>query len=216
MIDFLCIIEDNELMKPKNQTHFSNDTYKESSAIRNEKIRTFISSSGNLNLENLENILLFTFKKNWKKYENEFKRLSDKILKNPQHKLMFHITNRKSAREIAKNGFDISKSKLMAFGRGVNLCKDLQGVIKFHPMHASRKGLSTIIVCQVQIGKSHGNRSFDEQVVELPDGNIYSKPEFYKPKIGFDCMYSESPHKEIWIIPSSARVYPSFLIDIKL
>ena len=203
-------------MIPKGHECFSNDLYKEFNAIKNISINKIIIESKSFKLINIENITEITCQKNWKKYNREFQKLTKKREKKPQHKLMFHITNRFAAREIAKVGFDISKSKLKAFGRGVNLCSELSDVINFHHMHASKLGLSTIIVCQVQIGKSHANKSFDDQIVKLPDGNIYSKPEYYKPKKGFDSMYSESPYKKIWIIPSSARVYPSFLIDIKL
>lgn len=164
----------------------------------------------------IQDITTIENKKQWKKYQGEYNKFILKNHKRPFEKLMFHITNLKNAKEISNDGFSIKKSKMKAFGRGVNLCPSLKDVIHFHKIYKNKNDLYSIIVCRVVYFNSHSNSSDDSKVVTNPDGSYFTSPKYMKPKRGFDCMFSKHPYKKIWVIPSSSRVYPAFLINIKI
>lgn len=82
-------------------------------------------------------------------------------------------------------------------------------------MYTDKKNRSAVIITQALIGKAHSNSSDDEVIVKNEDDSYYTKPQYMKPRNGFDSMYSKSPYKEIWVVPSSSRVYPSYLVILK-
>lgn len=149
----------------------------------------------------------------WKKYIISKDKLKTKIRKKPKEYIMYHITKNKYAKSIAKNGLDISRSKYRAFGKGVNLSNDITHLKRYKDILGNPKD-ATIIVCQVYIGESHANYSDGGKDKEYHKKYGHSKPKYMSPKKGYDSMYAAN--KTIWIIPSSARVYPLFLIKIKL
>lgn len=132
----------------------------------------------------------------------------------PSVKFMFHLTDTYSAQDILKNGFNVSKSYYKAFGKGINLCPKIKDVLKYKRMKRSNTGKVSIIIARVLIGRSHGNSSDDHEMIREPNGASYSKPKYMRPKKGFDSMYSLVPKKQIWIIPSSARVLPIAEVEL--
>ena len=104
---------------------------------------------------------------------------------------------------------------MRAFGKGVNLCHKFNELLKYNGMFKDKKGRSALIIFQVLIRKSHSNASDDQKIIKNSDGSYYTKPQYMFPQKGFDSMYSKAPHKEVWIIPSSQRVYPSYIVILK-
>ena len=49
--------------------------------------------------------------------------------------IMYHITTKKNAQSIIKNGFDISLSKQGAFGLGINLTTDINHLKIYYKMN---------------------------------------------------------------------------------
>jgi hypothetical protein len=152
---------------------------------------------------------------NWRKYQNQKLRLSHKLSINPSEKIFYHLTKCSSAQNILNNGFNIKFSKLRAFGKGINFCSEFKNIIKYYGMYSDRKERSALIINQVIIGKAHANSSDEQQIMTNPDGSYYTKPQFLSPKKGYDAMYSKTPYKEIWVIPSTERIYPIYLIILK-
>jgi hypothetical protein len=153
-------------------------------------------------------------KKLWDKFCYEYKRLELRGSKTSRS-LMYHLTTESNAKEILRNGFSFKNSKLRAFGKGVNLAPSIEEVVKYKILYPSKRQTYSILVCEVLTGNSHGNHSDDNVVVRTKCGSFYSKPQFMKPKVGYDSMYSLQPLKKIWVIPDPKRVYPSFLMTIK-
>jgi hypothetical protein len=72
--------------------------------------------------------------------------------KKRNYQIMYHITSQKNAKLILKNGFDLSKGKTFAFGRGINLTNDIK-----HLQHYSNKIINTIVLCIVKYNRLKHN-----------------------------------------------------------
>ena len=151
----------------------------------------------------------------WSKYKSQQIALAKKNGKKPSEKLFFHLTNCTSAQLIQAKGFNVNFSCMRAFGKGINLCQSFNDLLKYNEMFKDNKGRSALIICQVLIGKSHANSSNDQKIIKNTNGSFYTKPQYVHPQKGYDSMYSETPRKEVWIIPSSQRVYPSYVVILK-
>lgn len=152
----------------------------------------------------------------WKAYVRAYKNLEKTLRKKPSEKLMFHLTTHKNALKICQQGFDVNKSRMKAFGKGINLCPSLEEVLKFYRIYKNKKDVYSVVVSLVSVGKAHSNSSDDSILVKNKDGSYFTKPKHMQPKAGFDSMYSDKPLKKIWVIPLSARIYPCFVLKIKL
>lgn len=150
----------------------------------------------------------------WSEYEKQFLALEKKYGARPKRKMLYHLTSFSRINNIVRTGFNIPKNSKSAFGRGVNLCKNIKYVLKFSCLYSKEKE-TKILVCEVLLGKGHANKSDDNLVMKNKDGSIYSKPDFIMPNKGYDHMFSEQPYKEIWVVPSARRVYPSFILTLK-
>lgn len=149
-----------------------------------------------------------------KDFEREKERLELKGIK-VSVRYMFHLTDTQSAKLIRANGFNPQLSFYKAFGKGVNLCTKMDGVIKYKRMRKSDSKKVSIFITKVLVGRSHGNSSDDSDIVRDSNGASYSRPKHMMPKKGYDCMYSLDPYKEIWIVPSKRRVIPVAEIQIR-
>lgn len=163
----------------------------------------------------IESISRIVSQEQWAKYRSQKSKLHKKIGKKPSERFFYHLTRCSSAKKIAKVGFNIKLSRLCAFGKGINLCTDFKNVLKYQRMYIDSNNRSALILTQGLVGKAHANSSDDNTIIRNNDGSSYTKPQRMLPRKGFDSMYSKSPSREIWIIPSSQRVYPSYLIIIK-
>jgi hypothetical protein len=152
----------------------------------------------------------------WRRYQRQVQSLRKKNDRKPVEKLMYHLTSVENALEISKHGFKIQKSRMRAFGKGVNLCLSMDDVLGFHKIYRNKKNLYSVIVCQVVYYKAHANSSNDIKIITNADGSYFTAPKFMTPKKNFDSMYSDRPYKKIWIIPSQARVYPSFILNVRI
>jgi hypothetical protein len=128
----------------------------------------------------------------------------------PKILLLYHLTKTSNVESICKNGFNINMSKIRAFGKGVNLASNIMHLKNYYNMHKNKNGSVSIIVCQVCVKNYHENFSdFTDKKFIKKFG--YSKPLYITPKKGYDSMYAVK--KNIWIIPSSSRIYPSYVIE---
>ncbi len=122
--------------------------------------------------------------------------------------IMYHITTKKNAKLIIKNGFDISLSKLGAFGLGINLTTDLNHLKIYYNMN---KQNNYIIMCNVKFNKKQRNIS-GNTLIEDENGNIYTKPKHITPSKGFDILYNKET--EIYVAHFSNQVLPLFIYKI--
>ena len=122
--------------------------------------------------------------------------------------IMYHITTKKNAQSIIKNGFDISLSKIGAFGLGINLTTDLNHLKIYYNMN---KQNNYIITCNVKFNKKQKNIS-GNAVIEDKNGYIYTKPKHITQSKGFDILYNKET--EIYVAPSSNQVLPLFIYKI--
>jgi hypothetical protein len=163
----------------------------------------------------IESISRIVSQLQWSKYKNQKLKLQQRIGKKPSEKIFYHLTKCSSAKKIVVNGFNVHNSRLHAFGKGINQCPNFKDVLKYHKMYSDNKNRSALFVTQSLIGKAHSNSSDDQVIVKNTDGSYYTKPQFMVPRKGFDSMYSKSPYKEIWVIPSAQRIYSLYLIILK-
>ena len=101
---------------------------------------------------------------------------------------------------------------MRAFGKGVNLATNISHLKHYYNIYKNKNNNVSIIVCQVCVKKSHENES-NITAKDFRKEYSYSKPKYMSPKKGYDSMYGFD--KTIWVIPSSSRVYPSFVIEGK-
>jgi len=121
--------------------------------------------------------------------------------------IMYHITTKKNAQSIIKNGFDISLSKHGAFGLGINLSTDINHLKIYYKMN---KQNNYIITCTVKFNKKQ--RNISGKLITDEHGNMYTKPKHLTPSKGFDILYNKE--NEIYVVPSSNQVYPLFIYEI--
>lgn len=132
---------------------------------------------------------------------------SKKIYKH--YKLMFHITSEKSAKNIMKNGVDISKSTRGAFGIGINLTNDIKHLSHYY----DKKTSNTIIVCLVKYNKLKLNSS-NINNNEFFKKFGYSKPKYeYVPK-GYEGFFFEKKKANIFVFKSKKYVFPLYTFQI--
>ncbi len=106
-----------------------------------------------------------------------------------KYKIMYHATSEKNAKSILKNGFDLSKSKTFAFGRGINLTNSIQ-----HLNHYLDKTNNTILVCLVKYNKLKYNPPYyknikSKECQEFLQKHGYTKPSFMKIPTNYDGFY---------------------------
>lgn len=119
---------------------------------------------------------------------------------NSSHELiMYHLTTKKNAYNILKNGFDISLSKRGAFGLGINLTTDINHLKNYYDNKTNY-----LIICLVKFNKKQKNKSGPEIIKE--NGNEYTKPKYITPSKGYDILYA--PGLNIYVVPQSIQVYP--------
>ena len=120
--------------------------------------------------------------------------------------IMFHLTSKKNATNILKNGFDVSLSKRGAFGLGINLTTDIN-----HLKHYYTNKTNYIVICMVKYNKRQKNSSGPEVIKE--NGEEYTKPKYNKPSKGYDILYV--PGINIYVVPKSEQVIPIMIVKIK-
>ena len=75
-----------------------------------------------------------------------------------KYKIAYHITTFKNAQNILKNGFDVSKSKSFAFGKGINLTTDIN-----HLKHYYYENTNIIILCIIRYNKLKYNTPLNDK-----------------------------------------------------
>lgn len=167
--------------------------------------------------EPLREIEILSIKKNINDVlMNRFKRAKRRSMikyKNVKVRILFHLTNNNSGKLIAQNGFDVSRGKTKAYGKGIYFTDKIIDLKRYlHHIHdKDESGSVTIMVCCVIIGKAHLNYS-DPSDLRYFEKYGYSRPKYMSPRKGYDSMYTKDG---IWIIPVSSRIYPKYLVKIK-
>lgn len=169
----------------------------------------------NLNL-NIHQIIKIENSSLLKMYQLGCRKLELKHGSKPIQKWMYHLTTNENAVRISKEGFSIEKAKMKAFGKGINLCTSIQDVVGFHKIYKNKSNIYSILICRVAYLKPHPNSSDASRIITNLDGSFFTSPKYMSPKKGFDCMYSDRPYKKIWVIPSKSRVYPAYILKIKI
>ena len=124
--------------------------------------------------------------------------------------IMYHITNKESAKSILLNGFDTSRSHRGAFGKGVNLSTNINHLK--HYINKNNIDDNYIIKCIVKFNKLKKNKTLTNKNGEMlfvrnSKGNmLHSKPKYNTPPSGYNGLYVPGP--EIYVIPTSQQVYP--------
>jgi hypothetical protein len=93
--------------------------------------------------------------------------INNNLYKAKHNVIMYHITSKKNAINILKNGFDVSLSKRGAFGLGINLTTDIN-----HLKHYYTNKTNYIVICMVKYNKRQKNSSGPEIIKE--NGEIKS------------------------------------------
>jgi hypothetical protein len=123
---------------------------------------------------------------------------SDRGNNRSAQRFAYHTTSCAAARSIAENGFDPSRARSVAFGRGVNLGTSTEQAL----LYASAAGTTCTLVCAVAVGRSHANRS----MVREGDAGGDTVPLHMHPRPGFDSMHGA--RGRILVVPDPARVLP--------
>ena len=131
-------------------------------------------------------------------------------IKYKNYKILYHVTKYKYAKNILENGFDISKSKNRAFGKGINLTDDI-----LHLKHYINNEFNTIIICIVKYNKLKLNNPYYKNIDSIQskkyiDKYGYSKPSYMYVPREYDGFY----WKNIYVIKSKKLIYPLSLIKI--
>ena len=116
------------------------------------------------------------------------------------YKIMYHITKHDRAKDIMKNGFDISLQKHFSLGRGINLTDEMEFLEKF-----SSDTYNTVIMCIVRYNKLKLNTSYpaDRKFLET---HGYTKPKYMNVPSGYDGFKAHiSP---IYVIKNKSNVHP--------
>jgi hypothetical protein len=125
----------------------------------------------------------------------------------PKRAIMYHITSRKSAMEIMRDGFDPKRAKTKAFGAGINVSSEFNEVLRYAPDDEP-----CIIFCIVTYHRAMLNESDVTQMIHevCEDGAEvwYSKPTYMHPPWGYNVLCCD----KIWVFPSSEQVIPIFFI----
>jgi hypothetical protein len=117
--------------------------------------------------------------------------------------IMYHITSKKNAESILKNGFNIELAKRGAFGKGINLTTDMN-----HLHHYYSNKSNYIVVCKVKYNKRKLNSSGPEMIDKYT-----TKPKYDYPLKGYDALYVKGP--EIYVIANTDQIYPVFICKVK-
>lgn len=125
-----------------------------------------------------------------------------------KYKIMYHITSLKNAKNILKNGFDISKSCIQssAYGKGINLTDDINHLKHYY----DKKYCNTIILCNVRYNKLKYNISkYNEEHMKKYG---CSKPRYMKVPQGYEGFYNG----DIFVMKSKKYVNPICISNKKL
>lgn len=121
---------------------------------------------------------------------------------------LYHATTKSAARSIIQNGFDISRSKRNAFGRGANFATN--------PKYLTHYKKSTIITCLVRYNKKIPNPPFkftshiEQQKYIAKHG--HTKPTYMSPPPNSDLLY----YNNIYVVPNSVQILPIQITHLKL
>lgn len=125
----------------------------------------------------------------------------------PKRVIMYHMTSRKSAMEIKRDGFDLKRARTKALGAGINVSSEFNEVLRYAPDDEP-----CIIFCMVTYRRAMPNESDVTQMVHevCEDGAElwYSKPTYMHPPPGYDALCCD----DIYVFPSSEQVIPIFFI----
>jgi hypothetical protein len=119
--------------------------------------------------------------------------------------VMYHNTSKANAISILKNGFDPSKSRMKAFGAGVNFSTILEEVYRYNFAKTNY-----IIVSLVKYNKKKLNSSNPDDMVMEEEDFAYSKPTYMHPPKGYNALF----YKDIHVIPTSEQIYPMYAYPI--
>jgi hypothetical protein len=126
-------------------------------------------------------------------------------------KIMFHITDAKSAKKILKYNFDISKSKSHCFGKGANMSDNIEHLKHYY----TAKNKNTIIISLVKYNNqklndltAKTNKDVEKQINKYG----YTLPTFMKPPKGYDILYND----DVFVFPKPKKqICPLFTINAK-
>ena len=136
------------------------------------------------------------------------------LYKAKTYKVMFHLTSKINAESILNNGFDITKSKLGAFGYGINLSTDINHLKHYYEQNKS----DYLIICNVKFNKKKvnstelNNNGNMKWILNSEGEKLHTKPIYSKVPKGYDALYVKGP--EIYVIPNSEQVYPIMICKI--
>jgi len=119
--------------------------------------------------------------------------------------VMYHNTSKANAISILKNGFNPSKSRMKAFGAGVNFSTKVEDVYTY-----ASKTNNYIIVSLVKYNKKKLNSSNPNEMVMEEDFG-YSKPTYMHPPKGYNALHVD----DIYVIPTSEQIYPMYAYPIR-
>jgi hypothetical protein len=122
-----------------------------------------------------------------------------------KYKIMYHITSSENAKKILQNGFDISKSRTFAFGKGINLTSNINYLKNYY-----NEKNNTIILCIVKYNKLKQNFS-DVKNKEYLVKYGYTKPKYMSVPKGFDGFYADNSN--IYVLKSKKLVHPLCIIN---
>ena len=81
-------------------------------------------------------------------------------INHPTRVIMYHMTSRKSAMEIIRDGFDPKRARTKAFGAGINVSSEFNEVLRYAPDDEH-----CIIFCMVTYRRAMPNESDITQMI---------------------------------------------------
>ena len=130
------------------------------------------------------------------------------------YKVMYHITTLENAKKILKNGFDVTRARLSAFGKGINLTDEIQNLKHYY----DKKIKNTVILCIVGYNKLKHNSSYysdlkSEKSKEYIKKYGHSKPKYMTVPNGYDGF---STNVGIYVMKNKKNVLPLCVIEHNL
>ena len=120
------------------------------------------------------------------------------------YKIMYHITSSTNAASIMKGGFDVTKSRTFAFGKGINLTSN-----KDHLERYRSNINNTVILCIIRYNKLKYNTS-DRSDRDFLKKHGYTKPRLLNVPKGYDGFRN----RDIFVMKNKSNVFPICIIDI--
>jgi len=140
------------------------------------------------------------------------KEINNFIGKYKKYKILYHITTYKNAKNILKNGFNLSKSKKRAFGKGINLTDNYKHLFHYY----NKKNVNTVVVSLVKYNKLIYNPPFYTSKDSNNSSKYFAKHGHTKPTYMIVPKgYEGFKYDSIYVMKSKKFVFPLFLFNYK-